>query len=126
MKLRSITLMAFGLCCTCLGAGVATRAVAAPLTSKQPIYLDCNLTNGASDIVWNVRLDESTNSVSYSIPGVAAASNRPALFSPEKVVFDSIEISRIDLSFKRTANIEGSIKADTGPCHLADLPARQF
>ena len=44
----------------------------------------------------------------------------------QKVVFNSMEISRVDLSFKRTVNILGDIRTDTGQCKLADAPKRQF
>ncbi|PTU32250.1 hypothetical protein [Stenotrophobium rhamnosiphilum] len=91
-----------------------------------PVYLECTMTDGQKDLTWNVVTDEANGTISYSIPELGTASKYPAVFSPDKVVFSSMEISRIDLSFKRTSNILGDVKTDVGQCKLATAPKRQF
>jgi hypothetical protein len=89
-----------------------------------PVYLECVMTDTQRIVTWNVVMDEDNGTVSYSIPEMNTASKYPAVFSPDKVVFSTMEISRIDLSFKRTLSILG--RTDTGQCKLADVPKRQF
>lgn len=102
--------------------GVLHTAVA----NGAPVYLECTMTNSQKDIQWNVALDEANGTVSYSVQELGIASKHPAVFSPEKVVFNSMEISRVDLSFKRTIQILSDIRTDTGRCKLAEAPKRQF
>lgn len=106
---------------------VATGALLLTGTSKAtPVYLDCTMSNGKKELTWNVTLDEVGGTVSYAIPEMGVAQKYTAVFTPNKVVFHSMEISRIDLSFKRTSNILGQTETDTGQCKLADVPKRQF
>ena len=105
---------------------VAAAFFVATTANAAPVYLECAMTNGQKVVTWNVALDEANGTVSYSVPEMGTASKHPAVFSPDKVVFNSMEISRVDLSFKRTVNILGDIRADTGQCKLADAPKRQF
>jgi hypothetical protein len=110
-----------------LAAGLYCFAVIAHAGSAPGrVYLECAMTNGTDDVMWKVTLDEKNGTASYSIPQVGAVSKRTAVFTPEKVTFDSIEISRIDLSIKRTVNIRGALKSDLGQCKLANPPKRKF
>lgn len=101
-------------------------AIAHAGSAPARVYLECAMSNGVDDVMWTVTLDEKNSTASYSIPEVGAASKRAAVFTPEKVTFDSIEISRTDLSIRRTVNIRGALKSDLGQCKLAKPPQRKF
>jgi len=111
-------ILAAGLCCFTMAA----HAASAP----PPVYLECDMSNGAENVIWRVTLDEKHGTASYSIPDVGAVSKTAAVFTPEKVSFDFIEISRIDLSIKRTVNIRGAVKSDLGQCKITNRPRRKF
>jgi hypothetical protein len=108
-----------------LAAGLFCFAIVAHAAAKT-VYLDCAMTNGTKVVTWKVILDEKNQTASYSIPGVGAVSKHAAVFLPEKVSFDSIVISRIDLSITRTVNVSGSVKSDQGQCKIADRPQTKF
>jgi hypothetical protein len=91
-----------------------------------PVYLDCAVTNGTTAVTWNITLDEETGNISYSIPALGASYRYHGTFTRDSVSFDTVEISRLDLSFKRTVMISGSIKSETGLCKIVRQPARQF
>jgi hypothetical protein len=91
-----------------------------------PVYLDCAVSNGSTSVTWNLTLDEETGNISYSIPALGASYRYHGTFTRDSVSFDTVEISRIDLSFKRTVVIAGSIKSETGLCKIVRQPARQF
>jgi hypothetical protein len=107
---------AIGLVCT-IGSAAAFAA---------PVFLECAVSNGSTAVTWNVTLDETTGNVSYSIPSLGASYRYHGTFTPDSVSFDTVQISRTDLTFKRTVAIEGSIKSETGLCKIVNKPARQF
>lgn len=115
MKIISSMLCAIALVCASAGAAEAA-----------PVYLDCSVSNGSSAINWLITLDEVTGNVSYSIPSLGASYRYHGTFTPDSVTFDTVLISRLDLSFKRTVVIEGSIKSETGLCKIIDRPQPQF
>jgi hypothetical protein len=108
-----------------LAAGLYCFVIVAH-AAPETVYLDCAMTNGTEDVIWKVILDEKSQTASYSIPGLGAVSKHAAIFLPEKVSFDAIVISRIDLSITRTVNVGGSVKSDQGQCKISDPPKRQF
>lgn len=104
---------------------VAAVCLSASLAQAAPAYLECGLTNGQKVVTWNVALDEASATVSYTIPELGVAAQWPAVFTPGKVVFGSMEINRVDLSFKRTTAVI-KVKTDFGQCKLAETPKRAF
>ena len=92
----------------------------------EPVYLNCVITNSQKDVLWKVALDESAGTVSYSIPEHGVDQKLRGIFTADKVVFSTMEISRVDLSFKRTIDLMGDIKVDKGQCQLATVPKRKF
>ena len=116
MKIIPSMLCAIGLVCAS-ASGAANAA---------PVYLDCSVSNGSSAITWLITMDEATGNISYSIPSLGASYRYHGTFTPDSVTFDNVLISRIDLSFKRTVVIEGSIKSETGLCKIIKRPTRQF
>lgn len=104
-----------------IGCICASAAAAAA-----PVYLECGVSNGSTAVTWNITLDEATGDVSYSIPSLGASYRYHGTFTPDSVSFDTVQISRTDLSFKRTVMIEGSIKSETGLCKIVERPARKF
>lgn len=93
----------------------------------EPVYLDCTITSGAKgDVVWNVTLDESQGIVAWVVPALNTKRKVPAVFTADKVTFDSMEISRVDLSLVRTVSVLGETRVDRGQCKLVKPPARQF
>ncbi|QLG94789.1 hypothetical protein HZF02_23855 [Pseudomonas yamanorum] len=96
------------------------------VASAAPVYLDCTMTNGTKPVLWHVALDESMSSASYTVPEMDVAGKYPAVFTAEKVLFNSMEISRTTLSFTRTVNLLGDVKRDVGQCSVAKAPARKF
>jgi hypothetical protein len=91
-----------------------------------PVYLECAVSNGSTAVTWNITMDEATGNVSYSIPSVGASSRYHGVFTQDSVTFDTVEISRTDLTFKRTVTIAGSIKSETGLCKVVQRPIRKF
>ncbi|HEY4318222.1 MAG TPA: hypothetical protein VGN04_11505 [Herbaspirillum sp.] len=106
-------------------ACIACISAAAP-SAAAPVFLECAVSNGSSAVTWQVTLDEATGNVSYSIPSLGASYRYHGTFTRDSVTFDTVQISRIDLTFKRTVAIEGSIKSETGLCKIVNQPARQF
>lgn len=104
----------------------ASALVLTGVSQAAPVYLECSMSNGKEVVVWNVTLDEVGGTVSYTIPEMGVAQKYTAIFTSDKVIFKSMEISRIDLSFKRTSNLLAQSQIDTGQCKLADVPKRQF
>jgi hypothetical protein len=90
-----------------------------------PTYLECTLSD--SDNVWNVTLDEATSSFSYTIPKLEVVQKGPAVFTAEKVMFKSMEISRVTLVFTRRVVIAGVMdETTTGQCKIAENVKRAF
>ena len=84
------------------------------------------MTDGREDKQWNVALDEAAGTVGYSIPSMGVNQKYQGVFTADKVIFSSMEISRIDLSLKRTTNILGKVTVDKGQCQLVSEPKRKF
>lgn len=93
-----------------------------------PVYLECMMTlgKGQKETQWNVTLDEAAGTVAYTIPELGTAKKSQGIFAPDKVRFDAMEISRVDLTFTRTINLLGDIQRDQGQCKMAPTPARKF
>lgn len=92
-----------------------------------PTYLTCMMTTSQELVRWDVTLDEASAKASYSIPSLNVVQTLPAVFTPEKVIFGNLEISRVDLTLKRTVKILDETRVDTGQCTLAaPPPKRQF
>ncbi|NFV80700.1 hypothetical protein [Magnetospirillum aberrantis] len=96
--------------------------------SAAPVYLECMMTlgSGQKETQWNVTLDEAAGSVAYTIPELGTAKKALGIFTADKVRFDTMEISRIDLTFTRTINLLGEVKRDQGQCKMAPTPTRKF
>lgn len=92
-----------------------------------PTYLTCMMTTGQELVRWDVTLDEAAATASYAIPSLNVVQTFPAVFTPDKVLFDAMEISRVDLTLKRTVKIVDETRVDTGQCSLAaPAPKRKF
>lgn len=91
-----------------------------------PVYLECTMTTGQKDVLWEVSLDEAAGSASYSIAELGVVQKRPAAFTASKVTFNGMEIDRTSLVLTRTTNVLGDIKIDKGQCQLAKPKARAF
>jgi hypothetical protein len=91
-----------------------------------PTYLTCMMTTSQELVRWDVTLDEAAAKASYSIPSLNVVQTLPAVFTPDKVLFGTMEISRVDLTLKRTVKILDEVRVDTGQCSLAPAPKRQF
>lgn len=111
-----------------LAVAVLAFALAPAAASAAPVYLECMMTlgSGQKETQWNVTLDEAAGNVAYTIPELGVAKKAQAIYAPDKVRFDSMEISRVDLTFTRTLNLLGDIKRDQGQCKMAPTPARKF
>lgn len=105
-----------------LVAAVLAVPVAARAT---PVYLECTITDGNHPVVWNVTLDEAQSTVDYVIPELNVAQKTRAIFSPDKVMFNGLTISRLDLSMSRPPVLAG-YPTDKGQCKLIEPPARKF
>ncbi|WP_431286779.1 hypothetical protein [Roseateles chitinivorans] len=106
---------------------ITLSMLALPLIcSAAPVELTCIITSGEKDVEWKVSLDEAAGTASYSIPELNVNQKYKAIFTEDKVVFNGMEISRVDLSFKRTINILGKITEDKGQCKKAAPIKREF
>ena len=90
-----------------------------------PTYLTCMMSTGQELVRWDVTLDEAAATASYSIPSLNVIQSFPAVFTPEKVLFSTMEISRVDLTLKRTVQILDEKRVDTGQCSLVAPPKRR-
>lgn len=104
---------------------VLTAALFTSAAHAAPIYLTCTMTSGQEDLHWDVTLDEAGGTVSYAIPSLNVLQKYPAVFTPDKVLFDTMEISRVDLTLKRTTKILDEVRVDIGRCALATPPAKR-
>ncbi|OWP73519.1 hypothetical protein CEC48_00070 [Pseudomonas sp. K2I15] len=95
------------------------------LCQASPVYLECFMTNGTKPVLWNITLDESLGSASYVISSMDVARKESAVFTANNVVFSSMEISRTDLSFKRTTDFLGKTTVDIGQCKVAPKAAER-
>lgn len=84
------------------------------------------MSNGSNAVTWNVTMDEKSGSVAYSIPELGAANKYNGIFTRDSVSFDTAQISRIDLTFKRSVMIAGSIKNESGLCKIVNRPPTRF
>lgn len=109
-----------------LGAAGLVICMFPAAVTAAPVYLECVMSTGQKDVLWNVTLDEATSSVAYTIPEMNVAKKLPGIFSPDKVLFDTMSISRVDLSFVRSFNIAGISRTDVGQCKIPTTPARKF
>jgi hypothetical protein len=97
------------------------------MANAAPVYLECKMTTGTKEVLWNVTLDESTGAVSYTIPELGVVQKLPGVFMPDRVVFGAMEISRVNLSFTRKTVVSGVVdRTDQGQCKVTDPPIRQF
>jgi hypothetical protein len=91
------------------------------------IYLDCVIPDDTGKRLFHITLDESTQSVSYIIPEFNVQKTFKCIFTPDKVVFNSFEINRVDLSITRTIKIVDDIRVDKGTCTMLQAPSgRKF
>lgn len=96
------------------------------MVAAAPVELTCLMTNGSKEVEWQVSLDETAGTVSYTIPEMKVDTKYRAIFTANKVTFASMEISRVDLSMKRTTNLLGNIEVETGQCQIAAPTKRKF
>ena len=97
----------------------------------QPVFLICTLTDQQGESVFEVQLNEETNSVSYFIRRNGVSVRERAIFTPQKVSFGSFEIDRRDLGFRRDNTrssfypVTGGPAVDQGKCQV-DQTERAF
>lgn len=105
---------------------LALIAIGLPaVANAAPVYLECTLTDGNRDLAWNVTLDEERAAVDYVIPSINVAQKAKAIFTPEKVMFNGMEISRVDLTITRKPILEGG-RTDKGQCRIPAPVKRAF
>jgi len=107
--------------CLLATAGFAPCALAAPT------YLTCMMPAGTGQPMarWDVTLDEAAGTARYAIPSMNVIQKYPAVFTADKVLFGSFEISRVDLTLTRTLQILDEKRIDTGQCSLAKPPQKR-
>lgn len=86
------------------------------------VYLNCTTSQGSSTMDWEITLNEREGIVDYDTGG-SGPQRRAARFTQDKVFFIGIELSRIDLSFRRQLS---DTEVQTGQCHLAEQKRRAF
>ena len=104
---------------------LASAALFAANAYGAPTHLTCMMSTGQEMVRWDVTLDEAAATASYSIPSLNVLQTFPAVFTPEKVLFSTMEISRVDLTLKRTVKILDETRVDTGKCSLAAPPKKR-
>lgn len=113
-------------------ATITASALAWPSVAlAQPVFLTCTLTDQGGESTFDVQLNETANTVSYFIHRNGMTVKKPAIFTPEKVLFNGFEIDRKDLTFRRdnTQNafyrVTGGPAMDVGKC-VIDREERAF
>jgi len=107
-------------------AAVAAGCLLSFACYAAPVYLECTMSSGQKDVLWEVALDEAAGNASYSIAELGVVQKRPAAFTASSVSFNGMEIDRTTLVMTRTVNLMGDIKVDKGQCQLAKPKARAF
>ena len=91
----------------------------------------------ADDAGYRITTDDEKNEVTYEVLGNGNIFKRPAIFTPDSVVWESAgadrlmrtqwTISRVDLGFDLSVYIGGKVVTPrTGTCTKIDAPRRAF
>ncbi len=78
-----------------LAIAVCTASTAA---HAKPVFLKC-LWDGRKDISMDVQLNEERGAASYAFPHTGRSFTVPAIFTADKVSFETFAINRKDLTF---------------------------
>ena len=105
-------------------------------------YFICKITLHGGEAVadgpgYRITTDDEKNEVTYEVLGNGNIFKRPAIFTPDSVVWESAgadrlmrtqwTISRIDLSFDLSVYIGGKVSTPrTGTCTKIEAPQRAF
>ena len=105
-------------------AGLVAFASSTSAEAASVTYLECRMTTGGGgpEMIWQISLDEGVRTVTYKHS--EAEGVRPGVFTPSMVSWNDgrFSISRIDLTFSRTAL--GA--TDKGKCKFVSPPKRAF
>ena len=123
-------------------AGLWAMLLAPSSANAATNYFICKITlEGKSAIVgdagYRITTDDEKNEVTYEVLGNGNIFKRPAIFTPDSVVWESAgadsimrtqwTISRVDLTFGISVYIGGKVVSPrTGTCTKIEAPRRRF